>query len=65
LHHDLTVQDAEFSADGSRVVTAAEDHTARIWEAGTGTLLATLSGHLAGVWRASFSRDGRHVLTDA
>jgi WD40 repeat protein len=29
--HTGSVLSAEFSADGTRVVTASEDHTARLW----------------------------------
>ena len=36
---------AAFSPDGSRVVTASYDNTARLWDAMTGAALATLSGH--------------------
>ena len=36
---------AAFSPDGSRVVTASSDNTARLWDAATGVPLATLAGH--------------------
>ena len=35
---------AMFSPDGSRVVTASADNTARLWDARTGAALATLLG---------------------
>jgi WD40 repeat protein len=34
-----------WSPDGSRIATASMDHTARIWDAKTGALIGTLSGH--------------------
>jgi WD40 repeat protein len=37
-----TIKSLAFSADGSHVVTAADDHTARIWHVGWRTLLARL-----------------------
>ena len=52
-----------FSADGSRVVTASEDKTARISDAATGQALAELKGHTGPVSSAVFSADGSRVLT--
>ncbi len=46
-----------------RVVTASKDHTARIWDAETGSLLHTLEGHYSFVMIAKFSPDGNHVIT--
>jgi WD40 repeat protein len=57
------VHDARFSRDGSRIVTAANDNTARIWETATGKELAVLRGHTRPVTKALFSPDGRLVLT--
>lgn len=42
--HDGRVNWAEFSADGSRIITAAADHTARIWNAETGETIHVLRG---------------------
>ncbi len=61
--HDGSVLGAAFSPDGARVLTAGADRTARIWEAGTGTLLRSLVGHRADVNDATFSPDGRLVAT--
>jgi WD40 repeat protein len=45
------------------VVTASEDNTARIWDASTGSLLWTLTGHSGAVTGAEFSPDGTRVVT--
>jgi WD40 repeat protein len=39
------------------------DQTARLWDGRTGQEIAVLRGHSDGVVNASFSRDGRRVLT--
>ncbi len=54
---------ASFSPDGTRVVTASWDMTARVWDAATGRDLLKLSGHKGAVNSAFFSPDGRLVLT--
>ncbi|HZF10095.1 MAG TPA: CHAT domain-containing protein [Thermoanaerobaculia bacterium] len=61
--HTAGVRTASFSTDGTRVVTASDDKTARIWNAATGQPIATLTGHTAGVGFASFSPDGTRVVT--
>ncbi|MEZ4405445.1 MAG: AAA-like domain-containing protein [Polyangiales bacterium] len=63
LGHTGPVRAANFSPDGQRVVTASYDQSARVWEAGSGRLLVTLSGHTGPVNAASFSPDGQRVVT--
>ena len=64
---------AAFSPDGTRVVTASYDHTARVWDADTGKLLYSplpippagevplASGTLA-EWRTTVERASPYVL---
>lgn len=61
--HTSCVTSAEFSRDGTRVVTASGDRTARIWDAMTGRMLFTLAGHENEVTSATFSADGQRVVT--
>ncbi len=54
---------AVYSNDGKRVLTA-DDDAARLWDAETGRLLATLSAKSSlGIISAAFSRDGERVVT--
>ncbi len=57
-----SVTSAAFSPDGSRIVTASGDGTARLWSA-DGTLVATLAGHTYAVTSAVFSPDGSRIVT--
>ena len=54
---------AAFSPDGSRIVTASSDNTARIWDAASGKEIAVLRGHEASVDSAAFSPDGSRIVT--
>jgi WD40 repeat protein len=63
--HGAGLTDAAFSPDGGRIVTASQDTTARVWEAGAanGGELFTLRGHDGVVTSAEFSSDGGQILT--
>ena len=54
---------AAFSPDGRRIVTASEDHTARVWDTATGEPISPPMKHEGAVWHAAFSPDGRRVVT--
>ncbi|MCX6878948.1 MAG: protein kinase, partial [Verrucomicrobia bacterium] len=63
MRHEGAVTSASFSPDGTRVVTASADKTARVWDAANGKPVGEPMRHEAGVFRASFSPDGTRVLT--
>ena len=54
---------AAFSPDGTRIVTASWDKTARIWDAATGKEITVLRGHESQVCSAAFSPDGTRIVT--
>ena len=45
------------------MVTASDDHTARIWDAETGKQIAVLRRHVDAVKSAAFGGDGKRVVT--
>ncbi len=57
------VRSASFSPDGSRIVTASGDKTAKVWDAASGAEILTLKGHTDTVFSASFSPDGSRIVT--
>ncbi len=61
--HTAPVHDVAYSPDGSRIVSASNDHTARIWDARTGVQLQVLTGHAREVRSAVYSADGTEILT--
>lgn len=54
---------AQFSPDGSKIVTASYSKTAFLWDAATAKRLLTLSDHEDSVWSAQFSADGTRIVT--
>jgi WD40 repeat protein len=61
--HDGVVTSAAFSPNGSRLVTASDDNTARLWDARDGKEIVVLRGHEGAVLSASFTADGKQLVT--
>ena len=61
--HSSGVSSASFSADGTRIVSASHDSTAKVWDARTGMPMLDLKGHTDGVSSASFSPDGTRIVS--
>ena len=61
--HEGDLRDATPSPDGSTVLTASVDGTARLWNARNGEQEVVLLGHLDAVVSAVFSTDGTRILT--
>jgi WD40 repeat protein len=57
------VLSVSFSPDDTLLVSAGLDHTARLWDADTGALTQVLRWHFGRVADASFSPDGKWIVT--
>lgn len=61
--HYGTITTARFSKDGTKILTASADRTARIYDAYNGSVVQTFEGHGNVVSSASYSPDEKRVLT--
>jgi WD40 repeat protein/predicted Ser/Thr protein kinase len=63
LRHKDSVNSAEFSGDGTRIVTASSDSTAQVWDAQSGHPIGEPLKHAGAVRKALFSPDGTQIVT--
>src|SRR5262249_12847861 len=61
--HEGTAYDADFSPEGTGVVSAGAGGSARVWDVARVGAAGTRLRHQGAVYRASFGPDGRRVLT--
>lgn len=63
LYRGSLISSANFSPDGSLVITAEQDGTASVFSVVSGLPLVSFTGHTNIVWEASIAPDGRTGLT--
>ena len=67
--HATRIRSARFSKDGTKIVTASDDKTARVWNINDGMQalqkLGGSEGHEWAVLCAVFSDDGQRVITSS
>ncbi|XRB25467.1 EF-hand domain-containing protein [Pseudoscourfieldia marina] len=61
--HSRDVNSASYSVDGTRIVSASDDETVRVWDATTGACLSVLDGDSGAVSSASYSADGTRIVS--
>jgi hypothetical protein len=61
--HTRRIFTAAFSPDGTRILTASDDGTARVWDPESGAEILTFKGHAERITSATFTPDGKRVLT--
>jgi serine/threonine protein kinase/WD40 repeat protein len=61
--HTARVAGVDWTGDSTRIATASEDHTARIWNAASGEPLQELIGHSASVIDLRWSPDESRLAT--
>ena len=61
--HTENVVTASFSPDGSTIVTASTDNSAKVWNSKTGDEMFTLKDNSHGARFAVFSADGSRIVT--
>jgi WD40 repeat protein len=61
--HSGYVHSVAFSHDSTRLASASEDHTVKVWDASSGACLQTLEGHSGSVRSVAFSHDSTRLAS--
>jgi WD40 repeat protein len=65
MKHPGGVSDVAWSADGKRLASAGGDNTVRVWDAHSGQILHTLTGHTVIVSGVAFSPDSKRLASSS
>ena len=65
LLHDDALRMAQFTVDGSRIVTQSLDNRVQVWDAVTGNSIGGRIPHRGNITSVGVSRDGQRILTSS
>ena len=63
--HAAGINAIALTPDGTRLVSASDDRTLKVWDLQTGSLLLTLEGHTGIVKAVAIAPDGSHLISGA
>jgi WD40 repeat protein len=61
--HTNGVRSVAISIDGTKIVSGSKDKTITVWNAVTGSVIATWEGHTNGVRSVAISNDGTKIVS--
>ena len=63
--HSNTIEDVQWSPNGTRIASASKDGTVQVWDATTGGNPYTYTGHTGLVWALAWSANGQSIASAA
>ena len=61
--HQESVQSAEFTSDGTMIISASHDNTVKLWDIASNKAIKTFRGHDGWVQAATLLNDGKWILS--
>ena len=63
LGHEGEISKISFNPQGTKIITAGADSTARIWSSETGEEIQILKGHTDEIFSCAFNYEGDTIIT--
>ncbi|MEM9807698.1 MAG: WD40 repeat domain-containing protein, partial [Cyanobacteria bacterium P01_D01_bin.56] len=63
--HAAGINEIVITPDGTKIVSASDDHTLKVWDLQTGNLLLTLTGHTGIVKAVAVAPNGSYLISGA
>eukprot|EP01061_Rhynchopus_euleeides_P004109 TRINITY_DN13434_c0_g1_i7.p1 TRINITY_DN13434_c0_g1~~TRINITY_DN13434_c0_g1_i7.p1 ORF type:complete len:124 (+),score=25.96 TRINITY_DN13434_c0_g1_i7:23-373(+) len=63
LGHTDYVRSVTVTPDGSKIISASDDKSVRVWETATGKELQKLGGHTSAVYSVTVTPDGSKIIS--